>query len=107
METVHHREGCSRTRGTRSGGGARHESASSQAIAGDSPRLTKRKSQAEYKAAQERHARAARELAEAEKRRTIPDEVDGFVLVRDLANPTGADPPVPPPEYCVVSIAAD
>ena len=67
----------------------------------------KRKSQAEYKAAQERHARAARELAEAEKRRTIPDEVDGFVLVRDLANPTGADPPVPPPEYCVVSIAAD
>ena len=54
-----------------------------------------------------RHARAARELAEAEKRRTIPDEVDGFVLVRDLANPTGADPPVPPPEYCVVSIAAD
>ena len=72
-----------------------------------SPRLTKRKSQAEYKAAQERHARAARELAEAEKRRTIPDEVDGFVLVRDLANPTGADPPVPPPEYCVVSIAAD
>ena len=34
-------------------------------------------------------------------------QVDGFVLVRDLANPTGADPPVPPPEYCVVSIAAD
>ena len=67
----------------------------------------KRKSQAEYKAAQERHARAARELAEAEKRRQQPDEVDGFVLVRDLANPTGADPPVPPPEYCVVSIAAD
>ena len=67
----------------------------------------KRKPQAEYKAAQERHARAARELAEAEKRRQMPDEVDGFVLVRDLANPTGADPPVPPPEYCVVSIAAD
>ena len=63
--------------------------------------------QAEYKAAQERHARAARELLEAEKRRQQPDEVDGFVLVRDLANPTGADPPVPPPEYCVVSIAAD
>ena len=67
----------------------------------------RRRREAEYKAAQERHARAARELAEAEKRRTIPDEVDGFVLVRDLANPTGADPPVPPPEYCVVSIAAD
>ena len=67
----------------------------------------KRKPQAEYKAAQERHARAARELAEAEKRRQMPDEVDGFVLVRDLANPTGADPPVPPPEYCVMSIAAD
>ena len=67
----------------------------------------RRRREAEYRAAQERHARAARELAEAEKRRTIPDEVDGFVLVRDLANPTGADPPVPPPEYCVVSIAAD
>ena len=35
------------------------------------------KSQAEYKAAQERHARAERELAEAEKRRQQPDEVDG------------------------------
>ena len=104
METVHHREGCSRTRGTRSGGGARHESASSHAIAATHK---KRKPQAEYKAAQERHARAARELLEAEKRRQQPDEVDGFVLVRDLANPTGADPPVPPPEYCVVSIAAD
>ena len=67
----------------------------------------RRRREAEYKAAQERHARAARELVEAEKRRQIPDEVDGFVLVRDLANPTGADPPVPPPEYCVVSIAAD
>ena len=67
----------------------------------------RRRREAEYKAAQERHARAARELAEAEKRRQQPDEVDGFVLVRDLANPTGADPPVPPPEYCVVSIAAD
>ena len=67
----------------------------------------RRRREAEYKAAQERHARAARELLEAEKRRQIPDEVDGFVLVRDLANPTGADPPVPPPEYCVVSIAAD
>ena len=44
---------------------------------------------------------------EAEKRRQQPDEDEGFVLVRDLANPTGADPPVPPPEYCVVSIAAD
>jgi len=89
----------------------------------------RRRREAEYRAAQERHARAARELAEAEKRRQQPDEVnfqcmnqivgrvsihwliyaqvDGFVLVRDLANPTGADPPVPPPEYCVVSIAAD
>ena len=67
----------------------------------------RRRREAEYKAAQERHARAARELAEAEKRRQQPDEVDGFVLVRDLANPTGANPPVPPPEYCVVSIAAD
>ena len=67
----------------------------------------RRRREAEYKAAQERHARAARELAEAEKRRQQPDEVDGFVLVRNLANPTGADPPVPPPEYCVVSIAAD
>ena len=67
----------------------------------------RRRREAEYKAAQERHARAARELLEAEKRRQQPDEVDGFVLVRDLANPTGADPPVPPPEYCVVSIAAD
>ena len=67
----------------------------------------RRRREAEYKAAQERHARAARELEEASKRRQQPDEVDGFVLVRDLANPTGADPPVPPPEYCVVSIAAD
>ena len=104
MVTGRRREDYWRTRGTRSGGGARHESASSRAIAATHEI---RKSQAEYKAAQERHARAARELAEAEKRRTIPDEVDGFVLVRDLANPTGADPPVPPPEYCVVSIAAD
>lgn len=67
----------------------------------------RRRREAEYEAAQERHARAARDLAEAEKRRQQPDEDEGFVLVRDLANPTGADPPVPPPEYCVVSIAAD
>ena len=53
-------------------------------------------------------ARARRAGARgAEKRRQQPDGTDGFVLVRDLANPTGADPPVPPPEYCVVSIAAD
>ena len=39
----------------------------------------RRRREAEYKAAQERHARAARELAEAEKRRQQPDEVDGFV----------------------------
>lgn len=67
----------------------------------------RRRREAEYEAAQERHARAARDLAEAGKRRQQPDEDEGFVLVRDLANPTGADPPVPPPEYCVVSIAAD
>ena len=34
----------------------------------------RRRREAEYKAAQERHARAARELAEAEKRRQQPDE---------------------------------
>mmetsp|Transcript_3980 Transcript_3980/g.12407 ORF Transcript_3980/g.12407 Transcript_3980/m.12407 type:complete len:190 (+) Transcript_3980:150-719(+) len=48
----------------------------------------------------------------AERRRNppaAPDDLDesGFVVVRDVANPTGADPPVPPPDYCVVSIAAD
>ena len=31
---------------------------------------------------------------------------DGFVLVRDSANPTSASPPVPPPEYCVVSVVS-
>ena len=31
---------------------------------------------------------------------------DDFVLVRDSANPTGASPPVPPPEYCVVSVVS-
>ena len=36
----------------------------------------RRRREAEYRAAQERHARAARELAEAEKRRQQPDEVD-------------------------------
>ena len=36
----------------------------------------RRRREAEYKAAQERHARAARELAEAEKRRQQPDEVN-------------------------------
>ena len=36
----------------------------------------RRRREAEYKAAQERHARAARELLEAEKRRQQPDEVD-------------------------------
>ena len=31
---------------------------------------------------------------------------DGWEIVKDVANPTGASPPVPPPEYCVVSVVA-
>ena len=69
-----------------------------------------------YAALAEQHARAAAALArkaeaEEEKRRAriaaADQEDEGFVLVKDVANPTGADPPVPPPEYCVVKISSD
>jgi hypothetical protein len=42
----------------------------------------RRRREAEYKAAQERHARAARELAEAEKRRQQPDEVNFSACIK-------------------------
>ena len=86
METGRRRADCSRTRGTRSGGGARPIAA-----------IQKRKSQAEYKAAQERArregARRGGEAAATTRR--------GRRLRFWSANPTGANPrPVPTEARC-------
>lgn len=51
-------------------------------------------------------AERIRRAANAKLECDTDKEADGFVIVTDQANPTGASPPVPPPEYCVINVVA-
>ena len=108
MVTGRRREDYWRTRGTRSGGGARHKSAptpyAAPQIAGSGTRVP--------------HGSSPRRRSGGSNRTrsiSVPDSNFGASLPLDSladlrtgrrlrpgprpANPTGADPPVPPPEY--------